>query len=825
MFNIINEKSLTESEKCERIVNLINEDSSAIFEKNLGLTPLHLAVLNNLMEVTKLLLKLGSDINAIEYAGQTALHIAAECNFVEILLWLTHNDKINMDAIDNHGNTALHLSVVAGHKGCVKILVSARRPTDKNIRNKAGLTAADLLKQDNVELKNAFLSTPVTNSLTEQFEKEVFTFYQTGVNNYMAYLKEHLKPLSLSIGMLKERRKSHHRLSDSAGSKLLRTHSLLRRKSSAESSSSTEKAKVSFVQNNTNEEIKNPLQKACLKNDTFAIVNIIKESPNFSIQEFKRVIEKCRNVHTENVLRTVIHELQIISTIRQKELDVQRTGVCKNIHRHLLANGLKENCKIQELTDVSKIEFFKMTDSSYTAEHLRLLTKICSGAIFESHKVTFDLNLVMKQCLGLMDFIQAHEIISHLRQLNPFFSKIQQLQSHYIVITLMQICNSHGDDISNNFVSEQVNLYMNTCCDKEIIDNVTQYKRDFEAFKSKSLDSVIKQIKALTIEDKKESIYSKINETVELSSLDLKQNSILQDNIEYISREFNYITLQFYQSCPLNQFHLKYWDAKYKDVLCAELLEHKEIIDKIMCFVRNVITSYKTPLEQAHAISLFVYVARECLHFQNGSDLVAVMAIASSLEVVDVYCLKETQALLDKETVKIHNGLKKVLDIDDNYKYYRELLLNSPDSLPYTGIYFKDKTFASEQSDLLARVGVSGALTKSLILLKKKVRDVIVVAQSDLLEQLKAQKENMDVLDLLKEEKHSLSREPSPRIELSPPSKEPSPRCESSLKKHSIKRKASSQNAHRLPFFNHDNTLSASSEEKSLKSSHDTNSK
>ena len=71
-----------------------------------GNTPLHIAVQNQDIEIIKILLDSGSDVNAKNAAGQTPLHLAVQTANKEIISLLASNDK-NFKA-----NTALIPTVV-----------------------------------------------------------------------------------------------------------------------------------------------------------------------------------------------------------------------------------------------------------------------------------------------------------------------------------------------------------------------------------------------------------------------------------------------------------------------------------------------------------------------------------------------------------------------------------------------------------------------------------------------------------------------------------------------------------------------------------------
>ena len=80
-----------------------------------GCTPLHIAVLNGLEDITSLLLgfREGAEVNIEDRtkSQQTALHVAALEGFLYIVKLLLQHGAI-LDAESREGNTAIHLCVM-----------------------------------------------------------------------------------------------------------------------------------------------------------------------------------------------------------------------------------------------------------------------------------------------------------------------------------------------------------------------------------------------------------------------------------------------------------------------------------------------------------------------------------------------------------------------------------------------------------------------------------------------------------------------------------------------------------------------------------------
>lgn len=91
-------------------------------------TPLHLAAASGQIEVCRLLLELGANIDATDESGQKPIHAAAQNNFSEVVqLFLQQHPSLVM-ATTKDGNTCAHIAAV---QGSVKVIEELMK-FDKN---------------------------------------------------------------------------------------------------------------------------------------------------------------------------------------------------------------------------------------------------------------------------------------------------------------------------------------------------------------------------------------------------------------------------------------------------------------------------------------------------------------------------------------------------------------------------------------------------------------------------------------------------------------------------------------------------------------------
>ena len=92
-----------------------------------------------IMEVIKLLVENGADINAQDAGGLAPLHLAANVSKGESLEPLKYliSRKADLDIRDNNGNTPLFSAIAADNNEAIRLLINAG--ANPKIRNKSGL--------------------------------------------------------------------------------------------------------------------------------------------------------------------------------------------------------------------------------------------------------------------------------------------------------------------------------------------------------------------------------------------------------------------------------------------------------------------------------------------------------------------------------------------------------------------------------------------------------------------------------------------------------------------------------------------------------------
>ncbi|KAM3603568.1 uncharacterized protein V6R79_025024 [Siganus canaliculatus] len=142
----LSERLLIASHKgqADNVVQLINKGAKVAVTKY-GRSPLHLAAYKGHIEVVRILLKAGCDLDIQDDGEQTALHRAAVVGNGDVISALIQ-EGCTLDRQDKDGNTALHEVSWHGFSQSVKLLVKAG--ANVHAKNKAGNTALHLACQN-----------------------------------------------------------------------------------------------------------------------------------------------------------------------------------------------------------------------------------------------------------------------------------------------------------------------------------------------------------------------------------------------------------------------------------------------------------------------------------------------------------------------------------------------------------------------------------------------------------------------------------------------------------------------------------------------------
>lgn len=103
-----------------------------------GFSPLDAAITNNSKKVTQALINAGVDLNKPSIWGKTPIQVASQNGYIEILNMLLASGRVNVDAVDNFGCTAMHTAIQNNKNTILESLIQAK--ANPNLHDHFGRT-------------------------------------------------------------------------------------------------------------------------------------------------------------------------------------------------------------------------------------------------------------------------------------------------------------------------------------------------------------------------------------------------------------------------------------------------------------------------------------------------------------------------------------------------------------------------------------------------------------------------------------------------------------------------------------------------------------
>lgn len=140
-----------------QVIELLLKKGARVNRKDpiTGKTALHCAVENGFVANARLLLDCHANVNSAAYDGVLPLHSSISCRTETALGQLLEVEEVEVNAVNNVGQTALHLAAAAGNATMVRWLLDARadRDCDRAENYETPLITAKRIKQSKFALE------------------------------------------------------------------------------------------------------------------------------------------------------------------------------------------------------------------------------------------------------------------------------------------------------------------------------------------------------------------------------------------------------------------------------------------------------------------------------------------------------------------------------------------------------------------------------------------------------------------------------------------------------------------------------------------------
>eukprot|EP01114_Cavostelium_apophysatum_P011920 TRINITY_DN2649_c0_g1_i2.p1 TRINITY_DN2649_c0_g1~~TRINITY_DN2649_c0_g1_i2.p1 ORF type:complete len:1487 (-),score=443.17 TRINITY_DN2649_c0_g1_i2:51-4511(-) len=142
------------------------------------------------------------------------------------------------------------------------------------------------------------------------------------------------------------------------------------------------------------------------------------------------------------------------------------------------------------------------------------------------------------------------------------------------------------------------------------------------------------------------------------------------------------------------EFLKQAWSKSEKNEKAPHILKYVQWFNKISNWVSTEIVKRMTAEERSVVIAYFISAA---MRFKENSNYNGVMEIISSLHSAGISRLKQTWALLPKESVDNLDLLSSLMGPAENFKQYRDACKAAKGTLiPYLGLWLQDLTFIDD---------------------------------------------------------------------------------------------------------------------------------
>lgn len=164
--------------------------------------------------------------------------------------------------------------------------------------------------------------------------------------------------------------------------------------------------------------------------------------------------------------------------------------------------------------------------------------------------------------------------------------------------------------------------------------------------------------------------------------------------VNNVAEQLSLIELGLLSEIRLSELCDQAWNRPGKEERARNVLQYIAWFNRVSRWVSTQIITQPEALSRAAAIDKFVSIGTALCAMNNFNGVVEIL---SALHSSAIARLKETWALVPKETMAALEELDMLMNTDGNFRFYRQLLDKSkPPVVPYMGLLLTDLTFLDD---------------------------------------------------------------------------------------------------------------------------------
>ncbi|HBD7469423.1 TPA: RasGEF domain-containing protein [Legionella pneumophila] len=617
------------------------------------------------------------------------------------------------------GNTPLHEAVINGNIEVIYTL--AKHPNIKIQMNYMLKTPFDLIYHNDEKVKHALCSEEINRIMALDLSHTLLSDLSRGVGKSFPGLTSH-NPSSCHL--TSEKATTHLELSNaplttsSKGKETKHKSSFSKKKNKKKLSEIFEQLVMAYEQNRYSleyQELKNQFCMLCLKTRSVNVQNLY------------------------NSIRSASNNKAILRDILNQLYPIMHGKLAKNLEKKM---KVKEAILVLIISEIHKssfqsnsIDFTPIKEMNQDLLEIIRLILTPQEMAYGVHQ--YDLIKISHQVIGLQSKIPFEEFIICLRNLYQSLNVNQKFVANYIVFQLLSYYAVSNKYQPNANLDSELKLFFKCNTDKKfglglVGENLNKLIDQFIHYHNYHW---IKNYCHL------DCYYAEINYHSGTESFDqlvehalAKKASARKQEIEIIAHELKMLTIEFYKTVPLSEFHNGSRSSKKEEHLTPAITKFAGYFNRLNnYFLTKIIT--QPPGNIVNAIQFLIQLAKSVcsLDTNNLPDLNSLMLISSILNGSIMNRLSNYFSMLTEQEKDTIREINDIIAPDKNYKTMRSIL-SRREALPFLGLILSDLTFAMENETQLFQIETVGETLTKLAQIKLLVNFEVVQYQTNLLQ-------------------------------------------------------------------------------------------